>query len=81
MPIVLNTVALMFETDINNIFSKDYQSPLLLTFSAITNFKVLDNLNITVVTQFTDKENKDNKETQKGTFGYSKVAAIVKYVF
>ena len=81
MPIIVNKVALMLETDINN-FGSTLKTPILLTLSAIANLEVMDGLNITIIGQFTDKNNEDtSKATQKGPFGFSKVAGIVKYNF
>ncbi len=81
MPIILNKVAFMLETDLNN-FATTNKTPMLLTLSAIANLEVMDGLNVTIIGQFTDKNNEDtSKVTQKGPLGFSKVAGIVKYNF
>lgn len=89
MPIFLDKVALMVETDINNIFKDPLKTDLLLTLSPILNFKVLDGLNITALAQFTNKakefalsgtEMSENR-IHTGPFRFSKAVAMVTYSF
>ncbi|NLA92184.1 MAG: hypothetical protein GX842_01930, partial [Spirochaetales bacterium] len=89
MPIFLDKVALMVETDINNIFKDPLKSELLLTLSPILNFRVLDGLNITALAQFTNKakefvlsgtEMSENR-IHTGPFRFSKAVAMVTYSF
>ncbi|MFA7370884.1 MAG: hypothetical protein WCY78_03035 [Sphaerochaetaceae bacterium] len=87
MPIFLDKVALMVETDINN-FSDFMKTDILVTLSPILNFKVLDGLNITALVQFNNKadfvlsEDKmaDNR-IQRGPLGFSKAVGMVTYSF
>jgi hypothetical protein len=80
MPIMLNTIAVMLETDINN-FRSHKETEMLLTLSAIANLKILDNLNVTIIGQFNDKKSVDNDVVQKGSLKFSKVVGMVKYSF
>ena len=89
MPIFLDKVALMVETDINNIFKDPMQTDVLVTLSPILNFRVLDGLNITALAQFTNKAKEfvlsgtDMSENRihAGPFRFSKAVAMVTYNF
>lgn len=80
MPIMLNTIAVMLETDINN-FRSYKETEMLLTLSAIANLKILDNLNVTIIGQFNDKKSVDDDVIQKDNLKFSKVVGMVKYSF
>ena len=89
MPIVLDKVALMVETDINN-FSDDMKTEVLITLSPLLNFNVLKGLNITGLVQFTNKADFDKDSTKvevadsrilTGPLAFSKGVVMVTYSF
>ncbi|MFA7672125.1 MAG: hypothetical protein WCY53_07730, partial [Sphaerochaetaceae bacterium] len=87
MPLILDKVAVMVETDINN-FNDFMSTDMLITLSPLLNFRVLDNLNITALVQFNNKASHipdyadmANNAIQTKPIAFSKAVGMVTYSF
>lgn len=87
MPIFLDKVALMLETDWYNVY--DFMATdLLLTFSPILNFKIMKSLNLTAIVQFSNKlpyagiqQIMADNAVQAGALKFSKAVGMLTYTF
>lgn len=78
MPLIINTVALMLETYIDNI-GNSLEVDMLMDVGLVMNFGFTDRLNLTVIPQMTTKGTDDDRVLQKVDFRFKRVAAILNY--
>ena len=78
MPLIVNTVALMLETYVDNI-GNDLEVDMLMDVGLVVNFGFTDRLNLTVIPQMTTKKADENRALQRVDLGFKRVAAILNY--
>ncbi len=81
MPIILNLVAVMFETSKQYVFT-DQATDLLFDVSFVGNLAFMENLNLTVVGQFTTKQTDGTTyAVSRGPWRFTRVVGMLKYSF
>ena len=79
MPLVINTVAVLLETYLDNI-GNDLEISMVYDLGLVMNFGFTDRLNLTVIPQLTTKETDPNTRVMGPTaLGFKRVAAMLNY--
>jgi hypothetical protein len=82
MPIILNTVAILLETYMDNIDTNLQIDGMVFDLGLPMNFSFTDSLNLTVIPQLTTKTtHPDTRVMSKTTLGFKRVAAMLNYTF
>ena len=82
MPIILNTVAILLETYMDNIGNDLQIDGMVFDLGLPMNFSFTDSLNLTVIPQLTTKTtDPDTRVMDKTTLGFKRVAAMLNYTF
>lgn len=78
MPLIIDTVALMLETYVDNI-GNDLEVEMLMDVGLVMNFGLTDRLNLTVIPQLTTKGTDADRAFEKVDLQFKRVAAMVNY--
>lgn len=82
MPIILDTVAILLETYMDNIDTTLQIDGMVIDLGLPMNFSFTDSLNLTVIPQLTTKTtDPDTRVMDKTTLGFKRVAAMLNYTF
>jgi hypothetical protein len=80
MPLMVNTVAIMLETYLDNIGTEFEVTPMTFDLGLVANVKFSDRLNLTIIPQLTTRyTDADTRLVTHGDIKFKRVAAMLNY--
>lgn len=80
MPLMINMVALLAETYLDNI-KTDFEVGMTFDLGLVTNFQFTENLSLTVIPQITNRKIDENRKITSSDLRFKRVAAMLTYSF